>query len=154
MKKIIISTLAAVTLAVSAQAEDISFGLGIGVSGVNAAVIKAPINIGTEFRVEPEVALGSYDAGNGAGSQSYYSIGSGFYLLNQTSEQTFIYYGGKAVFGDNISTNFSSEISGVFGFEYYMDPQVSIGAEASFGFGFGDQSGYTTDSSVNMRYYF
>lgn len=152
MKKIIISTLVAATLAISAQAEDVSFGVGIGVTGVNGAVIKAPIDINKEFRIEPEIALGSVDYG--FGSQSVYSIGSGFYLLNKTSEKTSLYYGGKAVFGDNISSEFSSEISAVFGFEYFMDPKVSLGAEASFGFGFGDVSGYSTNSSVNLRYYF
>ena len=152
MKKIIISTLAAATLMVSAQAEDVSFGMGMGVSGTNTAIVKAPINIGTEFRIEPEIALRSVDAG--FGSNSSFSIGSGFYMLNKTSDKTQLYYGGKVIFGDNVSTVFSSEIAAVIGFEYFMDPKVSLGAEASFGFGFGDVSGYSTDSSVNLRYYF
>jgi len=152
MKKIIISTLMVASLSLSGQAKDISFGMGIGVSGNSKTVIKAPIDLNGEYRIEPEIALVSVD--DGSGSQNSYSVGSGFYILNKTSESTSLYYGGKAIFGDNISTDFSSEVSAVIGFEYFMDPKVSLGAEASFGFGFGDVSGYATDSSVNLRYYF
>ena len=152
MKKIVVSTLIASTLVLSAQARDIKFGLGIGVSGTSEAIIKGSIDISKKYRIEPEIALVSVDTG--AGDTSSYSIGSGFYMLDQTSDNTSLYYGGKAVFGDNLSTQFSSEISAVIGFEYFMNTKVSLGAEASFGFGFGDVSGYATDSSVTLRYYF
>jgi len=152
MKKIIISTLTLTLFTLTLHAQDISFGAGVGVGGDSKSVLKLPIDIDGEYRVEPEIALMSVD--EGAGSDSSYSLGSGFYMLHKSSENTSLYYGAKAIFGDNLSTQFSTEISAVAGFEYFMDSQVSLGAEASFGFGFGDVSGYATDSSVNLRYYF
>lgn len=153
MKKVVLAALTASMLVLNAQATDLNFGLGIGVTGVSNPVVKAPIDIDGQFRIEPEVAIQSIDNGNG--SNSTFSIGAGAYLLNKTSETTSLYYGGKLLLGDEgLSSQYSTELAGVFGFEYYMDPKVSIGGEASFGLGFGDVSGYATHTSVNLRYYF
>ncbi|MDF1879964.1 hypothetical protein JHD50_01400 [Sulfurimonas sp. MAG313] len=153
MKNILMSGLIVLSLNVGAQAEGLTkIGLGVGVAGSNSALIKLPLDIDDTFRIEPEFALSSVDFGNG--SNDSFSIGSGFYLLNKTSEKTSVYYGGKFVFGDTNTGSSGSVLSAVGGFEYYLDTKVSLGAEVSFGIGFGSISGYSTNSSVNIRYYF
>jgi hypothetical protein len=90
-------------------------------------------------------------------------LGLGIFKLQQTNYTVRQYYGARMLkmkeegvkkgysYSQNEET--ATRISGVFGFEYYLDQKISLGAEAEYYTGgIEDSSGVNT--SIKIRYYF
>jgi len=166
MKKILLSFMLCLGLmSIPAMANkiesDTSVGVGIAFNGGGTSVlqggsaIKVPVNLNT-IRIEPEFAWGYVDPDQGSSTNSFY-LGSGVYLLNDMSNDINLYYGGKVgvrkiEFGGIDDTFF--ELGGIFGFEYFMQKQVSLGGEIGLLIDIGDDKALGTQTAVTLRYYF
>jgi hypothetical protein len=154
MKKIIQGAmlgLSIISMSAIAQ-EGTRFGVGVSFSG-QGNTVKVPIDLGA-LRIEPELSFLHDTTGDGT---TNYHIGSGVYLQNHVTNVVDLYFGGKALiihqdYGVADDTIFS--VSGVAGFEYFLDKQVSLGGEAEFGIGIGDETTVGIQTGVVLRYYF
>lgn len=151
-------------LAFSGTAIAADFGLGVGF-GQNSGLIYAPINVTPSFRVEPFFAYYKEKNTSGepfASAQSYsnYVAGVGLFVTQRVAENIDVFGGGRLgylsrkekrtqmsySFG---SAEYSSESSGyliapTIGFEYYLQKNISIGAEAAIS--------YIKTSGTNVSY--
>ncbi len=145
-------------LFVSSNADMASkIGLGVGLSE-GTSVIRVPIKLNDNFRLEPEVGF-SYSSKDSS-TDTTFSMGTGAYLLSQLNSNTVAYYGGKARLvhtsydyktSDDSTTQLS--LGGVFGFEHMLDTRVSIGGEAGAYIGVGDKTTINTNTQAILRFY-
>ena len=159
MRKILLSSVLGLSLmTMSAMGQetqtDTRMGAGVAFDGTGSA-IKVPIDLDT-IRIEPELSWSYVDTDKGGSNNNFY-LGSGVYLLNNTSNDISLYYGGK--FGiRRVDTGVNSdtvlELAGIVGVEYFMHKQISLGGEVGLGLGFGDDTDLGTQTAVTLRYYF
>ena len=166
MKKTVATLLIAGSV-LTLSAADINIGAGVALTSDGSSV-KIPIDISETLRVEPEVSFGysSYKDN----SDSEFGLLAGVYLMSQPSENINLYYGGKVGFvvastttkydtdfgGSSTKTNSANSFALIptAGFEYFIDPSVSIGGEAGFALGFGDVTTVGLTTQTSLRYYF
>ena len=156
MIKIATAALISGTLATTAVANEMQFGLGVGVAGQNSTTLRGTISLENNMRVEPYFGF-SYQDPNGASSQTTLDIGSALHIMKPINGAINMYYGGFAGvrnydYGGNSETTLN--FGPVAGVEYAFDKQFTLGAEMRFYLGFGDITEAGTDSSVLLRYYF
>ncbi len=152
-------TLITLVLLAATALQAVSMGLGVGIAN-DQATIRIPMALEGNLRLEPEVRLGYLS--NDDYSQSAVALGSGLYLQQNANSKVSIYYGGKALVEytsidyDHGDSNDDTQLvlGGVFGFEYHLDPKVSIGAEAGAYAGFGDNFILETRGEALLRYFF
>ena len=157
MKKSLLS-IAVATLALSTPsmvaAQD--FGIGVGITGNNASVIRGDIGLDNNMRLEPYLGFGYKNPDVGS-STSTFTLGTAFHLQKSISEKVNLYYG---AFIDYSSTDYgvtsvsSFNLGPVAGAEYAFDKHFSLGAEVAVGLGFGDATVFGTTSTALIRYYF
>ena len=130
-----------------------AFGIGVNVldiSGIlsgGGSTIYLPINLGPAFRIEPFLGLGttSYDYKDSDADESYtsFQIGTGIYPTIRKGNAV-IYIGGRLGVGFSSDeqkdsngdvyvedSDFTFGIGPVVGGEYYFNPHISLGGEAS-----------------------
>jgi hypothetical protein len=154
-------------LAFSGTAIAADMGLGVGF-GQNSGLIYAPINVTPSFRVEPFFAYYKEKNTSGepfASAQSYsnYVAGVGLFVTQRVAENIDVFGGSRLGYLSRkekrtqtsysfAPTEYSSESSGYFiaptiGFEYYLQKNISIGAEAAISYI------KTSGNSVSYDYY-
>ena len=158
MKKIVHSVVvAAISLSTVAFA-DVKVGSGVALTS-NGSSVKVPLDINSKMRVEPEVAFGYKSDGDN--SYTNFGLMAGVYLMSQPAKKINLFYGGKL--GFSVSSSKVGSVSNsdtivnlipTAGFEYFLDPKVSVGGEAGFGFGFGDVTNIGLTTATTLRYYF
>jgi hypothetical protein len=174
MKKIGLAILAA-SCSFSVNALDV--GLGAGVGNWDSEYIYVPININSDFRVEPYLYHYKYDTDykNPAVNDYNYSsteVGLGLFKVNPAAESINVLIGARLGYYEyesdwgpgSYSDSDGYSIAPTLGFEYFMAPNLSVGAEASWIFSKGDgkdsSSGKWDDednrttTAVTMKYYF
>lgn len=141
----------------SAEEQD-RMGVGVGISD-NSVTLRLPVQVEKAMRIEPEFALRYTSQENN--KATHFTIGTGFYAIEKPSLKIDLYYGGKALFEynslDNGVSNTSSSriiLGGVFGAEYQLDPNFTIGCEAGLYLGFLDYTSVNTKGEALLRYYF
>jgi hypothetical protein len=155
-------------LALSGSAIAADMGLGVGF-GQNSGLIYAPINVTPSFRVEPFFAYYKEKNTSGepfASAQSYsnYVAGVGLFVTQRVAENIDVFGGGRLGYLSRKEkrtqtsysfgpAEYSSESSGyliapTIGFEYYLQKNISIGAEAAISYI------KTSGTNVNYDYYF
>ena len=130
-----------------------AFGLGVnlldlsGLLSGNGASIYAPINLGPAFRIEPFLGFGttSYDYKDSEADDSHsgFQFGTGVYPTIRRGNAV-IYIGGRiGVYlssdeyknsqgdVDEEDSDFTFTIGPIVGGEYYFNPHISLGGEAS-----------------------
>ena len=135
------------------------FGIGVAFGGTShggdigaASKIMVPINIGTNFRLEPYIGYQSVDLG---GSDSdLFQIGTGIYLRHSLSVDVGMYYGASlGVIDTDMDTGFN--IRPNLGLEYYFSDRFALGADIGYTFMEVDTTEANgTDSFANLRIYF
>ena len=139
------------------------FGIGVAFGGTSsgsalspASKIMVPINIGTNFRLEPYVGYQSVD--NGATDEDLFQIGTGVYFKHSLSVDVGIYYGaslGVVNFDDGVTDDTGFNIRPNLGLEYYFSDRFAIGADIGYTFFEVDTlEANGTDSFANLRIYF
>jgi outer membrane scaffolding protein for murein synthesis (MipA/OmpV family) len=162
MKQWLVWTAAAALLSGSAlQAENTRIGMGVGVSN-DTMTVRAPIDLTDTLRLEPEFGVSYYDHDDSDTTMTDLMLGAGLYMTSTASKSIDVYYGGKAYIdytnidydgGDDVSST-NLIMGGVYGFEYHMDPSVTLGAEAGAYIGVGEDTSFRTKGEVLLRYYF
>lgn len=161
MKRLFMATLLALfAMGSTAFAEGTSqLGVGAGVTD-NSARIRVPIVLDATSRLEPEfeVLFSSSDDVD----RTNLVFAAGYHLLQKVDTSVSTYYGVKAGIshndvsfdngGDTDETNLF--VGPVGGFEYYLAPKVTLGAEVGAFLGFGDTTSLSTQANVLLRYYF
>lgn len=125
-------------------------GVGIHVDTDKDAVIRLALDQ-EGLRIEPYFGFNYY---NNEGSAKQFLIGSGIYLLEQTSRDISLYYGGRAALNYADPGNTQVELVGAVGAEYFFDHQFSISGEVNAGLSLGDATILGTGSDIILRYYF
>lgn len=167
-------TLCALALAAPAAAQGRpSFGMGVSIVPLDAAgvllpiEVYVPIRIGPQLRLEPSLGIWTRDEdGIGATDTSDLTLGLGVFFMKQLAPAADMYLGGR------VKLNFASVDTGVVddsdtdlvlaaavGGEYYLVPQLSLGAEGQLGFYdrgdvSGNDSGFFTTGLAFLRVYF
>ena len=139
-----------------AVAQEQKLGLGVSVAGDNAATIRGTINLDETMRLEPFLGYQYRKIDGANNSETAFTIGTSFHMLQPVSSTVSAYYGGFVAFQneDNGVSRNTFNLGPVAGVEYAFDPQFTLGAEVRFNLGFGDVSTFGTDSAVVLRYYF
>lgn len=153
------AALVSVLTCTAMAADQAQLGVGIGLSN-DSTTLRLPINLDNEIRIEPEFGLSYVNDDNF--DRTGLLIGSGVYMMQQPSKSINLYYGGKALIDynkydpDNAKSDSSTQflLGGVFGFEYMLDRQVSVGGEAAAYLGLGDATSLQTQGQALLRYYF
>ena len=146
--------LSIISMSTIVSAEIERYGIGISATQ-DGSTIKAPLDLGNNLRVEPELSFSSFNPDVGD-SRTDISLGSGVYLLEQVSDTVDLYYGGKALLGvanGGGNSNTTVSLAAIVGFEYFFDKQISVGGEVGFGLGLGDDTRIGTQTGVVLRYY-
>ena len=163
IKKLLASTLILGVLSTTLVADGVKVGVGVALTA-NDATIRVPLDIASNLRIEPEVSYGytSYDDG----SSYIMGLGAGVYLMSQPASNVNLYYGAKMGFvvgstsydlptgGSKSVSDNSFGIAPTAGFEYFLDPHVSLGGEVGFRLGFGDVTNVGLTTATTLRYYF
>jgi hypothetical protein len=158
MKKISTVLFLALLTTTNVVADMTKVGVGVGLNGGSGQVV-IPMDFDNQLRVEPEVGI-NYTSDDDI-SQTQISLKTGIYLMQEMNNKVNVYYGGKVGFlisnteNDYYTTNNNTfELTPTAGFEYYLNPQVSIGGEVGFAFAFGDTTTIATVTTTSLRYYF
>jgi len=160
VKKVLATSLLGAVLATAAMAEDATtIGVGVGLSN-DSYVLRLPININKEVRVEPEFGLDYQNDTNN--DHTGFLMGAGGYYMQQPAMNVNIYMGGKILvdyyhydFGNgNDGTTTQIVLAPVGGFEYMFGSHVSVGGEAGVYLGFGDLTTVNTQGQAILRYFF
>ncbi|MEP0547731.1 MAG: outer membrane beta-barrel protein [Rhodothermales bacterium] len=145
----------------------------------SGATLLVPINVGTSFRIEPEIGFGRASSGGGDGdfSQTSTQFRTGVGLMKLLSDGSFVFYAGgrlqytrstekdESPFGDDEFSRSVLGIGPVVGGEHYFSSRFSLGGEAGFLYqSYGlesdgedldlDLSSINTIGSVFVRFYF
>lgn len=155
--KIVVLTLVAFFLPVTAVFSAPQFGLGISITE-DGQVIHCPIKIDPHLRLEGSLGIRSYEIdGSRLNDEDSIILKFGGYYVQNVYEKTDIYYGGRLTYEKNDSYGSNRDgfgIAPVFGFEYYLTGHISVGGEAELYIMFGDIDQHGTDSRLILRYYF
>jgi len=160
VKKILATSLLGAALATAAMAEDATtIGVGVGLSN-DSYVLRLPININKEVRVEPEFGLDYQNDTNN--DHTGFVMGAGGYYMMQPSTNVNFYVGGKLLvdyyhydYGNGNDDTITQFVLGpVGGFEYMLDRHVSLGGEAGVYLGVGDLTTVNTQGQAILRYFF
>lgn len=144
-KSLIVASLLFATT--SALANDTTGKTHIGISH-DGNMIVIGHDIQKNFRMEAFTSQYKQDTPK----DEFTSYGIGAFYTKSTGDKTSIYGGLR--FGHQKTEDDSGNIvMATFGFEYFLDSKVSLGAEASYyDRGLNDRKGI--DTSINIKYYF
>lgn len=129
-------------------------GLGVSIKS-NDSNVYVPINFGAHFRLEPYLGYSKYESSENKNTSTSREteIGVGAFGISKAINNTSIYYGARisrlestrhSTYTDSSSysdSEYSSTtkqtldgyaIAPVLGFEYFVTPQFTLGAEASW----------------------
>ncbi|MEA2072154.1 MAG: hypothetical protein U9O86_01110 [Campylobacterota bacterium] len=131
------------------------FGLGVGVTGNNASVIRGTIDLNENMRLEPYVSFAYVNPKNTPSSTTV-SVGTAFHLMQSINDKLSMYYGGYTGIGyaDFGTTTTILNFGPVGGVEYALDKQFTLGAEINVNIGVVDTTSVGTNSTAILRYYF
>lgn len=142
--------------ALQAQAQDVTFGLGVGVESGDSTIY-APIDFGEAWRLEPSLRYLRTKASAESSwvRQEQYEFGVGAFKLVPLHESVRLYLGGRVSYLDGElkqgsrfgGTDAVTKLDGyriapTVGFEYSINKYFSIGGEAEWFYLSTDNSAY------------
>lgn len=146
MKKLITSTLLAASV-LSAQNVTTNDKAHIGVS------LSSDTNtITLGYDLEDSLRIEGFFAHSDSDMHDTLMLGAGFFMKNQSSQNSHIYFGGRLAYVD-YGFDDGITIAPMFGFEYLLNAHVSIGGEAGYQIGTSDIPNQTV-TNATLRYYF
>ncbi|OFX24298.1 MAG: hypothetical protein A2V77_02970 [Anaeromyxobacter sp. RBG_16_69_14] len=178
MRKLVL-TLAALTMALPAAAQERRTKIGIGIAIVpietgnfaNRTIeLYLPIQIAPQLRLEPSLGIATSSGPDGGTDTRDLTLGVGLFFVQSVATPVDLYVGGRLKLnfarveqgapGARVSNSGADvALAGALGGEYYLVPKFSIGLEGQLGFysnssASGDNSGVFTTGLAFLRLYF
>jgi hypothetical protein len=178
MKKLVL-TLAVLTMALPAAAQEhrTKIGIGIAIEPLETAnlvpktiELYLPIQIAPQLRLEPSLGIATSNGPDGGTDTRDFTLGVGLFFVQSVATPVDMYVGGRLKLnfarvesgppGARVSNSGGDvALAGALGGEYYFVPKFSMGLEGQLGFysnssASGDNSGVFTTGLAFLRLYF